>query len=272
MPDDLRVRKVLKQSDGVGERFVEGQNVGVTVLDEPPVKTVQNRVTQLVDDHIVRQAGEDGPAREVVARRIARGREVTEQDRLLHGVVVRVCFPEGVRVDAQAPDEFFVVKRSVRCAARRPEQRPPQRALEQADHLHANGVYHLLVELRVAVRRVDPMLLDHVRIVQIDRFVKTPGRRIEVNHLQVVADRSRRGAILATIQRGDDIQWELLPRDRHLHIPDGDRVQPRRQAGVGRVNPQPPMRRTRRMLGRIRHGSPHQWGTPAMRGLSHGTD
>ena len=118
-----------------------------------------------------------------------RRREVAEQQRLLRRAVVGVRLAQRVRIDAQP--RHVLLRRTCRrtCVAmRRPEREPAERALEVADRPHRDGVDHLLVELRVALRRRQAVLRDDRRVVEVDRLVEAAARRIVVDHLDVLAD------------------------------------------------------------------------------------
>ena len=96
---------MLEQRDDVGEGLVEGEHVGVARLDEAPVHAVEQRVRRLVRDDVVREAGEDECRRAGCCAGSAGAREVAEQQRLLLRAVVGVGLAQGVRVDAQPPDD-----------------------------------------------------------------------------------------------------------------------------------------------------------------------
>ena len=59
--------EVLEQRHDVGERLVKGQHVGIARLLVSRMQAVEQGVRGLVRDDVVRQAGEDQAARQVVA-------------------------------------------------------------------------------------------------------------------------------------------------------------------------------------------------------------
>ena len=59
-----------------------------------------------------------------------------------------------------------------------------------ADRRHRDRVDHLLVELRVALRRRQAVLRHDRAVVQVDRRVEAPLGRIVVDDLEVLADRA----------------------------------------------------------------------------------
>ena len=73
----------------------------------------------------------------------------------------------------------------------RPESSAAQRSLEVANGRHGYGVDHLLVKLRVALRRHQPILGKQVGLVEINRRVEAVAGRVKVNHFEVFADRTR---------------------------------------------------------------------------------
>ena len=149
------IREVLEQRHDVGEGLVERQHVGVDRLVEARMHSVEQRMGGLVGDDVVRQAGEDERAGGVVGVLDA-DREVAEQQRLLGRAVVGVAVAHGVGVDAQPADEVGLERRAF-AAARGPQRHPAERLLEVADGVHRHRVDHLLVELRVGLRRRQPV-------------------------------------------------------------------------------------------------------------------
>ena len=57
---------------------------------------------------------------------------------------------------------------------RRPERDAAERLLEMPDRRHRDRVDHLLMELRVRLRRRQAVLGEHALVVQVDRLVETP--------------------------------------------------------------------------------------------------
>ena len=47
------------------------------------------------------------------------------------------------------------------------------------------------MELRVCLRRREPIFRENVRMIEIDRRVAAPARRIDIDHFEIFADRSR---------------------------------------------------------------------------------
>ena len=70
---------------------------------------------------------------------------------------------------------------------RRPQRDASQRALEVADGRHGDRVDHLLVEQRIGFRRGHAILREHPLLIQIDRRVGDATRRVDVDHLEVLA-------------------------------------------------------------------------------------
>ena len=163
--DQLAKREALEQRDDVGEALVERRHVGVGVLDVALVNRVENRVRRLVGDDVGAQTGEDQPAGIVRALELIGGGEVAEQEGHLVGIVIGVGVAKRVRMDAKPLDVFARHCRSVHVGlalrphqARIPHDPAAQRALEVADRLHRHGVDELLMKLRVAFARRQPLL------------------------------------------------------------------------------------------------------------------
>src|SRR3954464_2568688 len=110
----------------------------------------------------------------------------------------------------------------------RPEDRPAERLLEMADGLHGDGIDHLLMELRVALGAGEPVLSEQERMVEIHRRVSAVGCGVDVDHLEIVADRPRLQLALE-----DDGDGDLV--DRGTGAADG-------KAGIEGESPQPPRR------------------------------
>ena len=68
VPQDFRKREMLQQGDNVGKRLVKRQNVGIGRIDELAVHAVEQRMSGFVRDDVLRQAGEDHAAGQLVAR------------------------------------------------------------------------------------------------------------------------------------------------------------------------------------------------------------
>ncbi len=240
--------KCWNRAHEIGERLVEGRHVGVAVVLEEAVQAVEQGVRRLVRDHVLRQAGEDQPPRQVLARVGEAGREVAEEQRLLLRAVVGVGLAKGVGIDPQPidrPDDGLAglgvaadLAVSVAHEEGRRQRLAAQRPFEVPDRGHRHRVDHLLVELRVAFGRGQPVLRQQVRPVQVHRRVEAPARRVVVDDLEVLADRPR---------------LEILPGHAEHRLVDQRRVELRGQARVERVGPQTPVRR-RRMHGATRCG------------------
>ena len=194
---------------------------------------VEQRMRALVRDDVVRQAGKHRGARRVVG--IPPGdREIPEQQRLLRRAVVGVLVAQRVRIDAQPPHEFHfpVVRRAVLGLepARRPQRHPAERALEMTDGAHGDGVDHLLVELRVALRGSEPVLREQAGIVEIDRRIDHAARRIDVDDFEIFSDRTRLQSVVAV----------ALPGDPNGDLLDGGRLGALGEARVECVDAQSP--------------------------------
>ena len=129
------------------------EHVGVARLVEAPVRPVEYGMSGFVGDDIVREAGVDAAAGHVIAGIVCRSLEVAEQQRDVLRTIESVGLPQRVRPNGQLRCTKRWSSLCVPCIRRRPpKDRPAQGTLKVLDGLHAYGVDHLLVKLRVALR------------------------------------------------------------------------------------------------------------------------
>ncbi len=157
-------------------------------------------------------------ARSVLERIGGAGVEVAEQQRLLVGAVVGVGFPQRVRVDAQALDILVALAaRTCGVVARRPQGHPAERRLEEFDGPRRRGVDHLLVEARIGLARLQAVLGQDVAVVQVHGRIAGLAGGIDVDDLQVFADRTRQERFPAHV--GDRfIQLQRVERGRERRV------------------------------------------------------
>ena len=196
--DDFNLGEVLEERHGVGERLVERQDIGVAAVEVVAVQAVEQGVGRLVRDHVERQASEDRPARQRVPPGLLSRGEVAEQDRVAVGVVVGIRLAEGVGIDPQPAHERGLGRRrgdhltvGVALQVRLPQRHSAQRLFEGVNRGHRHGVGHLLVELRIRLRRGQAVLRGQAQVVQVDRMVEAPARRVVVDDLDIFTDRTR---------------------------------------------------------------------------------
>ena len=79
----------------------------------------------------------------------------------------------------------------VRAAGRRPVHDAAERALEVLDRPHRDRVDHLLPELRVRVRRRQPVGGEHFQRTEVDAGKDLPVLIVLVDDGDVLADRAR---------------------------------------------------------------------------------
>ena len=185
----------------------------------------------LVRHHVVRQAGEDHAARQVVPGSSAVP-VVAEEQRHLGRAVVGVGVAQRVRVDAQPLHEVRVVL-GAHVLGRRagsPQRAAAQGALEVADGERGHGINHLLVELGRALGGREAVLGQEHQLVQVDGLVEALARRVDVDHLEVLAHRAG---------------FELLPGDGEGQPADRRGLQALGEAGVHGVAAQPAVGRPR---------------------------
>ncbi len=106
-----------------------------------------------------------------------------------------------------------------------------ERPLEVLDRGHRDGVDHLLVELRVRLRGRQAVLRQQVRMVEIDRVVEDAAGRIDVDDLDVFADRAR----LEVVSQGTStvISLNVAVSRRVARLGSKARTRSRRVTGCG---------------------------------------
>ena len=127
----------------------------------------------------MRQAGKDGLAGYVLTGRIHVGLEVAKENGVKIGVEEGVAAIEGVREEP----ERTPFARQGNVAAK-----GPNRAV---DHLHGDGVDHLLVEARVRLALRQASLHEQRALVEVDARVKPLVPSIVVVDLNQLAARTR---------------------------------------------------------------------------------
>ena len=116
--------------------------------------------------------------------------EVAKQQRLAVGAVVGVLLAERVRVDPEPLNVLGPDAIACRDETFGPECATAERDLEVADRPHRDGVDHLLVELRIAFGGGEAVLSQQVAILEVDGRIGCVARGIDVDHLEVFADRA----------------------------------------------------------------------------------
>jgi hypothetical protein len=223
--DEGPEREALEQRDDVGETLVERGHIRIRVFDIAMVNGVQNRMRHLVRDDVRTEAGEDEPTGIVPAVVLFRGVEITEQQRCLVRVVVRIRIAQRMRIDPQLLDVFApelnpAPSRPGSREARIPDDLAAESPLEVPNGLHRDGIDELLVKLRVALARRQPLLRGDRLVRQVDRFVPASARRVDIDDLEVFATGAR---------------LDLFERHLIEHLVDAGRVEPRREPGIQRV-------------------------------------
>ena len=163
--------EVLEQRDDVGEGLVERQDVGIGRLLLARMQPVQQRMRRLMRHDVVGRQVKTMPPGSVSPASVAtRGNSRTAAPPFRAVIGVRLA--QRMRIDPQAADEAAVVA-AVRPPhhAVGPERHAAKRRAEMADGLHRHRIDHLLVELRQALARLQPVLRQDLRLVQVDRRI-----------------------------------------------------------------------------------------------------
>ena len=90
---------MLKERHDIGKGFMQRQNVEIGRFVEAAVHAIENGVSGLVRDDVVREAGVNGAAGSVVARIVLGSLKITQQQRDFRRAVIRIGFVERVRAD-----------------------------------------------------------------------------------------------------------------------------------------------------------------------------
>ena len=188
--------KVLEQCDDIRESLVEGGNVGVRGFLQAPVQPIKQGVRHLVRDDVAGQAREDHGAGCGCVAGPGRSLKITKEQRDLLGAVIGIVGSQRVGIDPQARNLIAfrgagAVRFQLRAGTRCPQRLAPQRRFEMADRGHRHGIDHLLMKLRIAFGGRPAVLRQQFGFVQVDRVVKPVRCRIDVDHLDVFANRSR---------------------------------------------------------------------------------
>src|SRR2546423_6717838 len=125
---------------------------------------------RFVRDDVMRKTGENNSAGKLHARRRARSRKITEDERLAVRTVESVRAAKRVRINAQPRLERFPFSCALVFIAPGPKNSSPERALEIADGCHRHRVDKLLMKLRITFVGIEPDSAEDVRIVQVDRI------------------------------------------------------------------------------------------------------
>ncbi len=168
------VGEMLEERDQIGEGFMPCEHVRVGGLRKVPAEPVHERMGDFVGDDVRRQAGEDHLAGQIGAGILQIGAVVAEQHRLARRVEVGVAALERVRNEAQ----LLVAT---------PPETSAEIALESFDNARCDRVDDLLVRAWIALGRLQAILGEHVRLVEIDHGVPALAHRVEVDDAQQLA-------------------------------------------------------------------------------------
>ena len=146
---------MLEERDQIGEGLVKCQDIFVGGLGEERPEPVHHRVGQFVRNDVGRQAGEDHLVGQVGTGFFGIGAVVAEQNGSARRVEERIAALEGMRNHPQ-----LVVTAPPEAATEVP--------LEPLEHAHADGVDDLLVGSRIAFGRLQAILGEDERFVEID--------------------------------------------------------------------------------------------------------
>src|ERR1700730_11143646 len=100
-----------------------------------------------------------------------------------------------MRVDAQALDvsgAFNNLPLVIAYEAGGPQRLAAERSFEPSDGAHRHRIVHLLMELRVRLRGRETVLAQEMGMIEIDGRIAAAARRIDVDHLDIFADRAGR--------------------------------------------------------------------------------
>jgi hypothetical protein len=214
----LGQRKMREQRHDIGEGLVKCETVQAGRFRVAAVQTVEYGMGRFMRDDVVGKCCEYP----VGAGRGIGAAEISEQQGSLLSAVIGIGFPKRVRIDTQLPDRDIFSARPVR----RPDDLSSKRALEQTNDLHRDREHHLLMELRIAFRRCQPVLRQKIGIVEIDRLVELAACRIDVDDFQIFIDRANREGVFPG----------LFPRQRNRRIGIPNRAQRARRLRIKSID------------------------------------
>jgi hypothetical protein len=175
--------------DEIGECLVKREDVGTARNREIGAQSVQDRMCQLVRDHIVRQTREYEATRErTVGRKRPRRFDIPETQDPLHLVVIGVSLAESMRLQIEQMRVAFTLETPADLAS--------QRALEHRIDIAAYRVHHLLVEARIRRSGVLAAFDQEGRVIEIYPPVLEVQLAIFVVHREPRADRPRLQALV----------------------------------------------------------------------------
>src|SRR6185369_8190684 len=99
---------MLEQRHDICKRFVKGQRIAMTILDETTVHSVQQGMRRFVGNDVVREARKNDAVGNVVSGRARRCREIPEQQGFFRRAVIGVGLPESMWVEPQSREKLLL--------------------------------------------------------------------------------------------------------------------------------------------------------------------
>jgi hypothetical protein len=164
-----------------GKSLMECQHVAVGRLLIAGVQPVEQGMCRFMGDDVVGDRTEYARSRQrrsdVGFLRI----EIAEQQSQAIPAVIGILLGQRVRIDAQALHILGTQQLSVGLAddVLGPQGAPTERMLEASDGSHRHRIDHLLMELGIGLGRLETVLRQKVRMVEVDGSVAAPACRID---------------------------------------------------------------------------------------------
>jgi len=136
-------------------------------------------------------------------------------------------------MDAKLPDKIIpiILFFSVFDLVTRPQSPPSQCPFEVADCCASNSIYHLLVELRIGLRRGKAILGEQTAVIQVHRGVKNLAGRVVIDYGKVFIG-------------GTQIQLAFFPGKLDSDFIDVTRIDAPAENRIEGKGAKPPVRRT----------------------------
>ena len=242
---ELALIEPVQEGDDVGDRLVEGRDVGPRRHPEPGTKSVDERVRHLVGDHVVREARVDDTRLDRLASCAQDARHVLEAEP--HLSLRRVVAGVEAGLPARAKPKPGPVEAPAGFAT--------QRAAERVVHEARHRVDHLLPEVRIRARRRPTRRDEDVARVERHRPDALPLPDLRRGHVSFAACAfarvvlSRAFLVVVLVLVVDDLEESALgSRLEGLvgNVDEGDPAVEARGLGVAGEDPQRPVKRIAR--------------------------
>ncbi len=181
-----------EQRAEIGKAFMEGQHVGIGGLGEVGADSVDDGVGHLMRDDVLRETGENALTRKVATLTGLARCEETEQDPVRLGVVIGVGLLHGMRIELENANIVLLAKGVIvllrtETIGPAPMDVASQRRLEHLDGSGSDRIDHLLVEAGIRLRRIETVVRQQERVVEVDGRIIALVGGVVVNDTDLTA-------------------------------------------------------------------------------------